>query len=216
MLGGVVDALAWNFGLLIVGRVLQAISAGITMPMMMSLIMTSVPPERQATAMGISGIAMGFAPNIGPTIGGWMLETTGWRSFFVVLAFCSLLLTLVAIAVIKKTPPEDSQMRLDGISLLQSALGFGGLLLGFSNASSYEFTSPFIWAPVIVGAIFLIFFIRRQRRIEYPLIHLEIFHSKQYRVSFWASNFLYASFMGITLIIPLYIENLWGGSAFQA
>lgn len=216
VLGGVVDALAWNFGLLIAGRVLQAISAGITMPMMMSLIMTSVPSERQATAMGISGIAMGFAPNIGPTIGGWMLETTGWRSFFVVLAFCSLLLTLVAIAVIKKTPPEDSQMRLDGISLLQSALGFGGLLLGFSNASSYEFTSPFIWAPVIVGAIFLIFFIRRQRRIEYPLIHLEIFHSKQYRVSFWASNFLYASFMGITLIIPLYIENLWGGSAFQA
>lgn len=82
ILGGVVDAAALNFPMLIAGRILQAISAGITMPMMMSLIMTSVPPERQATAMGISGIAMGFAPNIGPTIGGWMIETTGWRSFF--------------------------------------------------------------------------------------------------------------------------------------
>ncbi len=186
------------------------------MPMMMSLIMTSVPSNRQATAMGISGIAMGFAPNIGPTIGGWMLETTGWRSFFVVLALCSLVLTFVAIALIKKTPAEDSNMRLDVISLCQSALGFGGLLLGFSNASSYEFTSPFIWVPVIVGAVFLVFFMRRQRRVETPLIHLEIFNSQQFRISFWASNFLYASYMGITLILPLFIENLWGGSAFQA
>lgn len=216
ILGGVVDAAALNFPMLIAGRILQAISAGITMPMMMSLIMTSVPPERQATAMGISGIAMGFAPNIGPTIGGWMIETTGWRSFFVVLAISSLVLTVVALATIKKTPAEDSGMRLDTLSLVQSALGFGGLLLGFSNASSYEFSSPFIWVPVVVGAVFLVFFMRHQRRVDYPLIHLEILNSKQYLVSFWASNFLYASFMGITLIIPLYIENLWGGSAFLA
>lgn len=145
-----------------------------------------------------------------------MIETTGWRSFFVVLAICSLVLTVVALATIKKTPAEDSSMRLDTLSLVQSALGFGGLLLGFSNASSYEFSSPFIWVPVVVGAVFLVFFMRRQRRVDCPLIHLEILNSKQYLVSFWASNFLYASFMGITLIIPLYIENLWGGSAFLA
>lgn len=216
VLGGVIDAVALNFPMLIAGRVLQAISAGITMPMMMSLIMTSVPSDRQATAMGISGIAMGFAPNIGPTIGGWMLETTGWRSFFVVLALCSFVLTLIALFAIRKTPAEDCSMRLDVLSLCQSALGFGGLLVGFSNASSYELTSPFIWLPVLVGAVFLVLFMRRQHRVEYPLVHLEILHSRQYQVSFWASNFLYASFMGITLIIPLYIENLWGGSAFLA
>lgn len=216
VLGGVIDAAALNFPMLIAGRVLQAISAGITMPMMMSLIMTSVPSDRQATAMGISGIAMGFAPNIGPTIGGWMLEATGWRSFFVVLAICSMVLTVIALFAIRKTPAEDCGMRLDVLSLCQSALGFGGLLVGFSNASSYGPGSPFVWLPVIAGAVFLVFFMRRQRRVDYPLIHLEILNSRQYCVSFWASNFLYASFMGITLIIPLYIENLCGGSAFMA
>ena len=216
LLGGAIDAIAWSFPVLIVGRVLQAISAGITMPMMMSIIMTSVPRERQATAMGISGIAMGFAPNIGPTIGGWMLEASGWRSFFVVLAICSFVLVVLALALIKKTPPEDSSARLDILSLCQSALGFGGLLLGFSNASSYDITSPFIWIPLVVGGVFLLFFMRRQRRINDPLIHLEIFGSNQYCISFWAMNFLYASFMGITLIIPLYIENLCGGTPLQA
>lgn len=215
-LGGIIDALAWNFPVLLIGRILQAISAGVTMPMMISIIMTSVPANRQATAMGISGIAMGFAPNIGPTIGGWMLETTGWRSFFVVLTVCSLALILLALALVRKTSAENSSLKLDVISLCQSALGFGGLLLGFSNASSYEFASPFIWVPIIIGALFLVFFMRRQHRIDEPLIHLEILDSQRFTVSFWAGNFLYASFMGITLIIPLYIENLCGQSAFLA
>lgn len=216
LLGGIIDAAALNFPMLIIGRVLQAISAGITMPMMMSLIMMSVPPERQATAMGISGIAMGFAPNIGPTIGGAMLESTGWRSFFVVLALASLILIVIAVACVKRTPAEDSQARLDVLSLVQSALGFGGLLLGFSNVSSYSVENPLVWAPLIVGALFLIFFMRRQRRIDNPLICLDIFQSGQYNISFWAMNFLYASFMGITLIIPLYIEGIWGGTPLEA
>lgn len=216
LIGGLIDAVAWNFPILIVGRVLQAISAGITMPMMMSLIMMTFPRNQQATAMGIAGIAMGFAPNIGPTIGGWMLESFGWRSFFVALTACTALLIVFAIFVIQKTAPGNKEYRLDVISLIQSALGFGGLLLGFSNASSYGLENPLIWVPVTIGAVFLVLFVRRQRRVEVPLINMGIFDSKRFRLSFWMANFLYASFMGITLIIPLYIENLWGGSAFQA
>lgn len=216
LLGGAIDAVAWSFPVLIIGRVLQAISAGVTMPMMMSLIMITVPRNQQATAMGIAGIAMGFAPNIGPTIGGWMLETAGWRSFFVALTICSLVLVLLAMLLVRDSSSGDKGHRLDFISLLQSALGFGGLLLGFSNASSYDIASPLIWVPVAVGALFLVLFLRRQHRVETPLINLAIFDSGNYRISFWAMNFLYASFMGITLVIPLFIENLWGGTALQA
>ncbi len=216
VVGAAIDSVAWSFPLLLVGRVFQAVSAGITMPMMMSLIMMNVPRGRQATAMGIAGIAMGFAPNIGPTIGGWMLETTGWRSFFVVLTICSFVLLVLAVLIIKKDQVADTSVRLDVLSLIQSAFGFGGLLLGFSNASSYDIVSPLVWAPVVVGAMFLVAFIHRQRITDNPLIRLDIFKSRQYCISFWAMNFLYASFMGITLVIPLYIENLCGGTAFQA
>lgn len=97
-----------------------------------------------------------------------------------------------------------------------SALGFGGLLLGFSNASSFGLASPHIWVPAILGVLFLVLYLRRQKHIEHPLTNLHIFDSWRYRVSFWASNALYASFMGITLIIPLFVENQWGGTALQA
>ena len=188
LVGALADLFAPNFGVLLTGRVLQAISTGMLMPLMQTIAMTRFPRGRQATAMGVAGIAMGFAPNIGPTIGGAMSFSLGWRSFFV----------------------------LHVVSLAQSTLGFGGLLLAFSNASSFSFESPFIWAPLVLGALFLVLFVRRQKRVDDPLISMDIFSSRQYRAGFIAQNLLNASFMGVTLIVPLYVEGLCGGTALEA
>ncbi len=73
----------------------------------------------------------------------------------------------------------DRTARLDVVSLALSTLGFGGLLLAFSNASSFSFESPFIWVPLALGALFLVLFVRRQKRVDDPLISMDIF----YRVS---------------------------------
>ena len=216
VIGAAIDVAAPSFEVLVAGRALQAVSAGITMPMMISIVMTSFPRDKQATVMGIAGIAMGFAPNIGPTIGGWMIGFAGWRSFFVALFVCALVLLLLAAVLITRRPQANSSARLDVLSLLLSALGFGGLLLGFSNASSFGLASPYIWVPAILGALFLALYLRRQKHVEHPLTNLRIFDSWRYRVSFWAANALFASFMGITLIIPLFIETQWGGTALQA
>lgn len=123
--------------------------------------------------MGITGIAMGFAPNIGPTIGGWMIGFAGWRSFFVALFVCALVLLLLAAVLIARRPQANSSARLDVLSLLLSALGFGGLLLGFSNASSFGLASPYIWVPAILGALFLVLYLRRQKHVEHPLTNLQ-------------------------------------------
>ena len=214
--GSIVDMLAWDFALFIVGRVLQAVSAGIMMPMMMSVIMISFPPGQQATVMGIAGIALGFAPNIGPTIGGWVVIEFGWRMFFVLLLAASLLLILATVTLIdsEKSPHQDA--RFDILSFIFSSIALCCLLMGFTNVSNYEFHHPFIWIPLIIGAGVLWLFVRRQKRIAHPLIHMEIFNSEHYRVGFWSLNLLSGCFMGITLILPLFVEGCWGGTALQA
>ncbi len=216
LVGSVIDVVAGDFYSLICGRVLQAVSAGITVPMMMSVIMTSFPRDRQATVMGIAGIAMGFAPNIGPTIGGWMIGVAGWRSFFVALLVCSAVLVVAAYFLIDEGEHPGHDAKLDVVSFLLSAIGFGCLLVGFSNASTYALSHVLVWLPVVVGALALAVFVKRQRRIDHPLIDMSIFSSEKYRIGFWASNFLFASFMGITLILPLYVENVMGGTALDA
>lgn len=216
LVGCAIDILTPSFAFLLVGRVLQAISAGILMPMMMSVIMVSFPPNKRATVMGVAGIAMGFAPNIGPTVGGYLITASGWRSLFVIMAVIMIVLIIFTCLCVKPGPHMKRTATLDVLSLILSACGFGFLLLGFSNASDTGSAAISIWIPLLVGAVALFLFVRRQKRIDDPLISMDIFDSKKYVAGFWASNFLYASFMGITLIVPLFIENVWGGSALEA
>ncbi len=216
LVGALADLFAPNFAVMLVGRILQAISTGMLMPLMQTIAMTCFPEGRQATAMGIAGIAMGFAPNIGPTIGGAMSFAWGWRSFFVLIVVLLVALAVASALIIRRSDPFDRTARLDVVSLALSTLGFGGLLLAFSDASSFFITSPFVWMPLVLGALFLVLFVRRQNRVEQPLISMKIFKSRQYVTGFIAQNFLNASFMGVTLIVPLYIEELCGGTALDA
>lgn len=214
--GALIASVANDFWMLLAGRVCQAISTGLLMPLMQTIAMTKFPNDRRATAMGIAGIAMGFAPNIGPTIGGAMVFAFGWRSFFYLLLGAVVVLAFATAVLVERSKASNNKAKLDVVSLTLSTLGFGGLLLAFSNASSFPLTSPFIWLPLVLGVLFLALFVRRQKRVAEPLINMAIFDSKQFFAGFMALNFLHASFMGVTLVIPLYIEGLCGGTSLDA
>ena len=216
VVGAAVSGAAPCFEVLLGGRVLQAVAAGITLPVLQSIAMTRFPAGQNATAMGIAGIAMGFAPNIGPLIGGALVDSLGWRSFYVILLGILAVLVLATVLLVPRSPAPARDARLDAPSLVLSTLGFGGLLLGFSEASSLGAAHPVVWASVAVGAACLALFVRRQRRVDDPLIDLRIFDSRRFRASFVAQNLLFASFMGITLIVPLFVQNLQGGTALEA
>ena len=216
VVGAAVSGAAPCFEVLLGGRVLQAVAAGITLPVLQSIAMTRFPAGQNATAMGIAGIAMGFAPNIGPLIGGALVDSLGWRSFYVILLGILAALVLATELLVPRSPAPARDARLDAPSLVLSTLGFGGLLLGFSEASSLGAAHPVVWASVAVGAACLALFVRRQRRVDDPLIDLRIFDSRRFRASFVAQNLLFASFMGITLIVPLFVQNLQGGTALEA
>lgn len=216
LIGGVIGAVAPNFLMLLLARVPQAVGAGITLPILQTIAMTRFPKGQNATAMGIAGIAMGFAPNIGPLIGGALVDTLGWRSFYwMYVAFCMVLL-LATLLLVTRQPREMSNAHLDFISFVLSTLGFGGLLLSFSNAASTGFASAEVIVPLLVGIVCIVWFIVRQNRIKFPLITMSIFQSATYRASFVAQNMLFGSFMGITLILPLFVLNVSGLTPIDA
>lgn len=214
--GAVVSFAADSFAMLLAGRVLQAVSAGITMPLSQTIAMTRFPRGQNATAMGVAGIAMGFAPNIGPTIGGAFVDSWGWHGFFVLLAAMCAVLAALGIAVIRKEPAPGNAGRLDALSLTLSTCGFGGLLLAFSNAANFPWESPLVWAPLAAGVLGLALFVVRQCRIDQPLVSMDIFASRSYTVGFVCLNTLFGSFMGITLVIPLFVTHLCGGTALES
>ncbi len=214
--GCVADFVAPSFGVLLAGRVLQAVGAGMLLPLMQTIAIRRFPAGRQATAMGIAGIALGFAPNIGPTLGGAVSFQWGWQSFFVLLGALTAALVVWTLFAVPRSDHFDRTARLDVTSLAQSTLGFGGLLLGFSNASSFSLADPMVWGPVAFGAAFLAVFVRRQRHVPDPLVSMDIFKDSQFTRGFIGQSLLTASFMGITLVVPLYVQGLCGGSALEA
>lgn len=214
--GVVLDVAAPSFAVLLGGRILQAVAAGILLPVMQTVAMVGFGPGKQAAAMGIAGVALGFAPNIGPTVGGALSFAWGWRSFFALMLVLLAALVLWTLAAVRRQPSADASARLDGVSLGQSTLGFGGVLLGFSNASSFGLASLYVWVPVAAGALFLVLFVRRQRRVDDPLISMKIFRNTRFAWGFVAQCLLTASFMGITLLVPLYVQGLCGGTALDA
>ncbi len=214
--GAMIAFIAPNFATLIVGRILQAIATGITLPFMQSIAMTRFPVGKNGTAMGIAGISLGAAPNIAPLIGGALVDTWGWRSYFLLLVAVIAALAIASFLLIEREDTDAHNAGLDIVSLLLSTLGFGGMLLSFSNAANMDVVHPFVWLPLVVGIVCVVLFIYRQRHIDRPLINLSIFSSRRFRIGFIEQNLLFASFMGITLVVPLYVQGLCGGSAFDA
>lgn len=214
--GSLVAYVAPSFPVLVAARVMQAFAAGITLPLVQSIAMMRFPKGQNGTAMGIAGIAMGFAPNIGPTIGGALVDSWGWRSFFLILMALLAVLFVLSVLLVEYEGTPERDAVLDVPSFVLCTCGLGGLLLGFSNASSLSLAHPAVWASVLVGAVFFAAFLLRQKRVEHPLINLCIFQSARFRASFVIQNCLFGSFMGITLIVPLYVQGLCGGSALEA
>lgn len=216
LVGGLGAALAPNFAVLLLARILQAIATGITLPILQTIAMVRFPKGQNATAMGIAGIAMGFAPNIGPLIGGALVGTLGWRSFFWMFVVVIVLLFIATFALVRREEVRAADGVLDLPSFVLSVLGFGGILLGFSNASSLGLADPMVWVEIVLGAAFLVVFVVRQNRCAHPLISMSIFSSRIYTVSFVAQNLLFASYMGITLLLPLFVINISGLGPFEA
>ena len=214
--GSLCDFLALDFAMLLVGRVLEAVATGVLMPLLQTIAMTRFPDNRHGTAMGIAGIALGFAPNIGPVAGGALCEVAGWRALFLILACASAVLLALTFALVSERDAREPAASLDWPSLVLSTLGFGGVLLGFTAAANMPLSQPLVWAPVVSGIAAAVLFFGRQRRLRQPLLNLSIFDFRPYRRALAVQCLLYGCFVGMTLIIPLTVIEGAGYGTLEA
>ncbi|GMA64659.1 DHA2 family efflux MFS transporter permease subunit [Alicyclobacillus fastidiosus] len=173
-LGSVCCAVAPDFVVMMIGRVIQAIGAGMMMPLMMTVIMTLYPPETRGKAMGTIGIAMFFAPAVGPTLSGWIIQNYSWRVLFYIVIPVAVIDIIVA-AIYLKNVTERTFPKFAFLSFLSSTIGLGALLYGFSEAGSKGWGSGVVVVSVIIGVVFLILFVIRELTTSHPLLNLRVF-----------------------------------------
>ncbi|WP_090866177.1 MDR family MFS transporter [Oceanobacillus limi] len=207
--GTVICAISPNFGLLMVGRIIQAAGAGIMMPLMMTVFLLIFPIEKRGTAMGTVGLVIGFAPAIGPTLSGWLLEQYSWRVLFYIVLPLVLIDIVIAYFVMKNVTMRTFP-KVDVLSIILSTFGFGGLLYGFSSAGNYGWSSVAVISSILIGVISLTIFIRRQFTLKQPILEFRVFKNKTFRITTVIGMIAFLGLIAAETILPIYMQNMAG------
>lgn len=213
--GTLVSAVAPSFSLLLIGRILQGMGAGIMMPLLQTIMFLIFPIEARGRAMGIFGVVIAFAPAIGPSLSGYLVDQFPWRSVFYVVLPIGLIITISSYFVLKNVT-EQTDPKLDIPSILLSTLGFGGLLYAFSIAGNVGWFSISVLISGIVGTITLILFIRRQTQLKEPILQFKVFSYRLFSLTTILGMIVFGAMISSTVILPLYMQNLLGFNAFHS
>lgn len=214
-IGSLICAISMNFPVMMSGRILQAIGAGILMPLGSNVIVTIFPPEKRGVAMGTMGIAMILAPAIGPTLSGYIVQNYDWNLMFYGMFFIG----LVAIAVgffWFRLYQRTTNPKADVPGIIYSTIGFGALLYGFSEAGNKGWGSTEIVSMFIIGIIFIALFVIRELRMKAPMLNLEVLKYPTYTLTTVINMIVMMSLYGGMILLPIYLQNLRGFSALDS
>ena len=212
LLGSVICYFSNSLIVLIIGRVLQGIGNGIIMPYVQILLLRTIPEEKWQTYMGLYGLVIAIAPVLGSFIGGFVITLYGWRELFSFFTVATIILLVLGIIFVKDNAPTEDYP-LDFLSVVLSVIGCAGVMLGFTNVADYGFTHYLVILPIIVGIISLILFVKRQSKLENPLINLSILKNKYFLVGTTFICILFACLNGCTALIPIFIQGVAYNSA---
>ncbi len=214
-IGTLISAVSPVFPLLLSGRIVQAGAAGIMMPLTMVVLLKMFPAEKRGRAMGLFGLIIGFAPAIGPSLSGYIVEIWPWRTLFIIVAPFAALNIFFAFKFMRNVT-ETTDPPVDYISIILSTLGFGGMLYGFSVAGISGWTSPEVLIPIIAGGIIVAIFVRRQLRLEIPILQLRVFKNKYFLISSLIGVIVFTSMVSANNILPVLMQDMLGYTAFES
>ncbi len=211
--GTLVAGFAPNFSVLIIGRMIQALGAGVFGPLMNVVVMNLFPPDKRGGAMGMIGLALNFAPTIGPTLSGLVVTNLSWRYLFFIVAPLIVANFILAYFLLQNIG-EPKVLKFDFIGVVFSSIGLGSLLYGFSNAGATPWSEFTVWGFVLIGLIVTGLFVWRQFSTKTPLLNMNVLKYREFVIATVINIVLMIAMYGGALMLPLYMQTVRGASPF--
>lgn len=213
--GTLVAALAPTFGVLLVGRVVQAGGTAVMMPLLMTTLMTVVAAEDRGRVMGQVTLAMSCAPALGPAVSGVLLHFGSWRLIFAVVLPIAVLVGFFGLRQLENVG-ETNRSPISWLSVVLAAGGFSTFVFGLSKVGNAEWPEPalLIGAGVVLIAAFAGYQLFLQRS-DRPLMDLRTLKVRNFTVSLILMSAGFMAFLGSMLLLPLYLQNLRGLSELE-
>ncbi|GAD17156.1 DHA2 family efflux MFS transporter permease subunit [Lentilactobacillus otakiensis] len=206
MVGAVISAVAPNFAILLVGRMIQGIATGLILPLMFTVATLIFPPYKLGSAMGMIGLVIMFAPAVGPTLAGMILGILSWHWIFWLFIPFLLIAFFLALKFLPNVG-DITKPKIDWFSLILSAVGFGGLVASVSMASDAGWGSPQVLGTLVVAIIVLALYIRRQLRSESPILNFRVFKKSQFTIGSVLVMLDFAIILSSMYLLPMFWQN---------
>jgi len=214
-IGSLICSVSTSFSLLMIGRVVQAAGAGIVMPLLMTVFLTIYPPNKRGAAMGLMGVAIMFAPALGPTLSGWLIGHYSWRVLFdIVIPFGIVDIVLAYLWMVDVT--EVTKPKFDTYGFLFSTIGLGSLLYGFSEAGNNGWGSTVVVLTLVIGVIGLIAFVWRELTTDEPMLELRVFKYDIFALTTVIGMIINMAMFAAMLLLPIYLQNIRGFTGLQS
>ncbi|MDO1604637.1 MDR family MFS transporter [Lactobacillus sp. YT155] len=215
LIGTIICFVADNFTIMLIGRLVQALGVGLSMPLLQTIMLSIFPAEKRGVAMGMAGLVIGLAPAIGPTLSGWVIDNLSWRDLFGMIIPIVSLVIIGAFFFMKNVLPTNKE-KLDVMSFILSTIGFGALLYGFSTVGDKGWSSMQVLIPILVGLVLIVIFGYRQLKMDKPFLQLRVFTSREFTIAAALSSVTNMAMVGVEMILPMYLQIVKGLSAFHS
>ena len=205
-----------SLGWLIVFRVGQAVGAAMLQANSVAIITAAVPRRALGRAIGVQGAAQAVGLSIGPSVGGLLIDSLGWRWVFFIAVPFGLLGTILAWFVLPwsaRRSVTDERFDWLGAVLLGPVVGLS--LLGLTYGNSWGWTSPALLSTAGLAAACLSVLVYVERHTASPLIDLDLLRMRSFSRGLVAGLLSYAVLFGSLFLIPFYLERVLGQTAAQ-
>ncbi|MEX0172119.1 DHA2 family efflux MFS transporter permease subunit [Streptomyces sp. LMG1-1-1.1] len=217
--GTALAAAAPAFPVLLAARVVQASGTAVMMPLLMTTLMTLVPPHDRGRVMGNITLVISVAPALGPAASGVLLQLGTWRLLFLaVLPIAGAMALFGRRELVNIGEPQAGPI--DWPSVPLAAAGFGALVYGLSGLGAGNAAQGPVSPSVMTaaGALLVALFVWRQlalQRSSTPLLDLRALTFRHFSVALALMCLSFMGLMGAFILLPIYLQEVRGLTSLQ-
>lgn len=208
-IGSVLCGLSPTIYWLIAARVVQGIGGALFLALGMAIVTEAFPPQERGRALGITGSIVSLGVVLGPTLGGFLLESFSWHWIF----FVNLPVGIVGWLMVQRFLPDSKPggaQRFDFGGAATLSISLLLLLLGLTIGQNEGFTAPSVLLLIGASIVLLVIFLRIEVRHPQPVVDLQLFRSRLFSVNLVTGLATFITIAGTFILMPFYLENVLG------
>jgi EmrB/QacA subfamily drug resistance transporter len=212
--GSLFCSLSWDVASLVFFRILQGLGGGLLTPLGFTILFKTVPPERRGLVTGVFGLPILFAPVVGPTLGGYIVQYINWRFIFTLNLPVGILGLFLGWMLLCETELVPG-LRFDVRGFVLAALGFSAVLYALAKVPDWGWSDARTLVLLAGGGIVLLVWIVVELTETQPLLELRVLRDPTFALSTLVNFIITVALYSSLLLMPLFLQDYRGLGAFQ-